>query len=204
VNTKHEQILSLLADGLSVEEVAKKVGVSKQYVYVTRWKDDRSKGKTLRNSRGVTKAKTKAKKKPARIARPQMLTKGIIDQLKEAERAIYDQIPALAAKLDEDKAKAKLSLTKKGKLITFYPSGDTGEDVYNDMVNSPGHYTAGGIETYDFIVAKGLSYELGNVVKYVSRADFKGNKLQDLLKAQWYLNAAIRMAGAGKVGVKNG
>jgi transposase len=185
VNTKHEQILSLLAEGLSVNEVANKVGVSKQYVYVTRWKDDRSKGNALRNSRGVTKAKAKAKtkKKSTRIARPQMLTKGIIDQLKEAERAIYNQIPALAAKLDEDKAKAKADA---------------------DMVNSPDHYTAGGIETYDFIVAKGLSYELGNVVKYVSRADYKGNKLQDLLKAQWYLNAAIRMAGAGRVGVQNG
>jgi hypothetical protein len=60
-----------------------------------------------------------------------------------------------------------------------------------DMVNSPKHYTAGGIETYDFIAAKGLSYELGNVVKYITRADHKGNRLQDLKKAQWYLNAAI-------------
>lgn len=60
-----------------------------------------------------------------------------------------------------------------------------------DVVNHPKHYTAGGIETYDFIVAKGLSYELGNVVKYITRADLKGNRLQDLKKAQWYLNAAI-------------
>jgi hypothetical protein len=60
-----------------------------------------------------------------------------------------------------------------------------------DMVNSPAHYTTGGIETYDFIKAKNLSYELGNVVKYITRADYKGNKLQDLQKALWYLNAAI-------------
>lgn len=64
-----------------------------------------------------------------------------------------------------------------------------------DVVNHPAHYTAGGIETYDYIVAKGLSYELGNVVKYVSRADHKGNKLEDLQKARWYLDAAIRTAG---------
>lgn len=61
-----------------------------------------------------------------------------------------------------------------------------------DMVNSPDHYTQGGIETYDFIRAKKLPYELGNVVKYVSRAPYKGNHLEDLKKAQWYLNAAIR------------
>lgn len=62
----------------------------------------------------------------------------------------------------------------------------------SDMVNSPAHYTKGGIETYDFIRAKKLSYELGNVVKYVTRAGHKGSRLEDLKKAQWYLAAAIK------------
>lgn len=62
----------------------------------------------------------------------------------------------------------------------------------DELVNHPAHYTAGGIETYDFIVAKQLSYELGNVVKYITRAEYKGNKLQDLRKARWYLDAAIK------------
>ena len=57
-----------------------------------------------------------------------------------------------------------------------------------DMVNHPAHYKTGGIETIDFIEAKSLSYNLGNVVKYLTRADHKGNKLEDLKKAQWYLN----------------
>jgi hypothetical protein len=61
----------------------------------------------------------------------------------------------------------------------------------SDMVNHPAHYKAGGIETIDFIEAKNLGYHLGNVVKYVSRADFKGNKLEDLQKAKWYLDRAI-------------
>jgi hypothetical protein len=61
-----------------------------------------------------------------------------------------------------------------------------------DNVNSPPHYTVGGIETYDFIVAKKLSYELGNVVKYVTRAGHKGKRLEDLQKARWYLDAAIK------------
>jgi hypothetical protein len=59
------------------------------------------------------------------------------------------------------------------------------------MVNHPPHYKAGGIETIDFIEAKNLGYNLGNVVKYVSRADLKGNKLEDLQKAKWYLERAI-------------
>jgi predicted transcriptional regulator of viral defense system len=60
-----------------------------------------------------------------------------------------------------------------------------------DNVNHPSHYKTGGIETIDFIEAKKLDYHLGNVVKYITRADLKGNKLEDLQKAQWYLNRAI-------------
>jgi hypothetical protein len=60
-----------------------------------------------------------------------------------------------------------------------------------DNVNHPAHYKTGGIETIDFIEAKNLSYHLGNVVKYIARADSKGNREEDLLKARWYLNREI-------------
>jgi len=60
-----------------------------------------------------------------------------------------------------------------------------------ETVNHPPHYKVGGIETIDFIEAKGLDYCLGNVVKYITRADHKGNKVEDLRKAQWYLTRAI-------------
>ena len=60
-----------------------------------------------------------------------------------------------------------------------------------DPVNHPAHYKVGGIETIDFIEAKGLTYHLGNAVKYISRADHKGNRLQDLQKAKWYLEREI-------------
>jgi len=60
-----------------------------------------------------------------------------------------------------------------------------------DLINSPEHYKVGGIETIDFIEAKGLGYNLGNVVKYISRADHKDDKLDNLKKAQWYLNREV-------------
>lgn len=63
--------------------------------------------------------------------------------------------------------------------------------VAKDNVNHPAHYKTGGIETIDFIEAKSLNYNLGNVVKYLTRADHKGNKLEDLKKAQWYLNREV-------------
>lgn len=63
----------------------------------------------------------------------------------------------------------------------------------SDSVNNPAHYTDGGIETIDYIEAKGLGYHLGNAVKYISRAGKKGTNqgLEDLRKAQWYLARAI-------------
>ena len=60
-----------------------------------------------------------------------------------------------------------------------------------DNVNHPAHYKTGGIETIDFIEAKNLNYHLGNVVKYITRADHKGDRLENLKKAQWYLNREI-------------
>ena len=56
-----------------------------------------------------------------------------------------------------------------------------------DLVNHPSHYKVGGIETIDFIEAKGLNYHLGNAVKYISRADHKRTAIQDLKKAVWYI-----------------
>ena len=94
------------------------------------------------------------------------------------------RMTALSPKLAASKA------TKGMKVIATYTSN---KSVYSkaDMVNHPPHYKAGGIETIDFIEAKNLGYNLGNVVKYVSRADLKGNKLEDLQKAKWYLDRAI-------------
>jgi len=68
---------------------------------------------------------------------------------------------------------------------------ETSNTPVADNVNHPAHYKTGGIETIDFIEAKKLNYNLGNVVKYVTRADHKGNRLEDLKKARWYLDREI-------------
>jgi hypothetical protein len=61
----------------------------------------------------------------------------------------------------------------------------------SDPVNHPAHYKVGGIETIDFIEAKRLNYNMGNAVKYITRADHKGSRKQDLEKAIWYLKREI-------------
>jgi predicted DNA-binding protein YlxM (UPF0122 family) len=87
---------------------------------------------------------------------------------------------------DSEKVDEVVEEQEKDDLI---PSISESQD--DDMINSPHHYTAGGVETIDFIEAKGLGYHLGNVVKYVSRSQFKDNRIEDLMKAKWYLERAI-------------
>lgn len=68
-----------------------------------------------------------------------------------------------------------------------------------DNVNHPSHYTDGKIETIEFIEDKKLNFNLGNVVKYVSRCGKKKSKglstdakaLEDLKKARFYLEREI-------------
>ena len=65
-----------------------------------------------------------------------------------------------------------------------------------DMVNSPIHYNKAGIETIDALEAMlvgGFDYYLqGNIVKYLWRFRYK-NGVEDLKKAQWYLNKLIEV-----------
>jgi len=58
-----------------------------------------------------------------------------------------------------------------------------------DNIN-PNHYKQGKIEVIDFILDQKLDYCIGNVVKYLTRHKMK-NGLEDLIKAEWYLNKAI-------------
>jgi len=61
-----------------------------------------------------------------------------------------------------------------------------------DPVNSPSHYNQNGIEVIDVIETYAKhDFRLANVLKYVCRAGYKGHPLQDLQKAQWYLNRVV-------------
>ena len=65
-----------------------------------------------------------------------------------------------------------------------------------DMVNQPPHYNQGGIECIDGIEASMgkeafAGYCKGNVMKYLWRYEYK-NKVEDLKKAQWYLDRLVK------------
>lgn len=63
----------------------------------------------------------------------------------------------------------------------------------SSSIDHPDHY--GGqdnpYEAIKVVEAWNLDFYLGNVVKYISRAGKKGDELEDLKKARWYLDRKI-------------
>lgn len=72
----------------------------------------------------------------------------------------------------------------------FKPKEEKADDEI-DMINHPQHYQHG-IEPIEYIESHNLNFNLGNVIKYVSRAPFKGTELQDLKKAKWFIEREIK------------
>jgi hypothetical protein len=60
-----------------------------------------------------------------------------------------------------------------------------------DMVNNPPHYTKhpSGVECIE--ITRHMSYNLGNAIKYIWRADLKHDAIEDLEKAVFYLQDEI-------------
>ena len=73
----------------------------------------------------------------------------------------------------------------------------------NDPVNHPAHHTADdGIECIDAIEAtltpeEFRGYLRGQVIKYTWRCNYKGKRLEDLEKAEWYLKKYINILKKG-------
>ena len=64
-----------------------------------------------------------------------------------------------------------------------------------DVINHPTHYTAhpSGVEC--ITVTEHFNFNRGNAIKYIWRAGSKGDELEDLKKARWYLDREIARLG---------
>jgi hypothetical protein len=140
--------------------------------------------------------KFKMPKQYVYVLRSQMRKKGTLPGASDTQ--VKPETPAVETKPKvKPKTKRPVGRPSKFKTTVTVPSGILALTKSNipvvDLVNQPPHYKTGGIETIDFIEAKGLGYHLGNVVKYISRAGIKGTNqgLEDLRKARWYLDRAI-------------
>jgi hypothetical protein len=162
--TKSKQIRDYVAANpkTTSADVAKVIGVTPAYVSTVLW-----------NAKKKAKVVKKAKKATLTLPKPKWEQLGLFSSDKSLGQLAYEAGVGMA----------KARMEGQRQIEMFEPKPDP--------VNNPAHYTVGGIETIDFIEAKKLGYNLGNVVKYITRADHKDNKMEDLRKAQWYLTREI-------------
>jgi hypothetical protein len=162
--TKSKQIRDYVAANpkTTSADVAKAIGVTPAYVSTVMW-----------NAKKKAKVAKKAKKATLTLPKPKWEQLGLFSSTKSLGQLAYEAGVGMA----------KARMEGQRQIEMFEPKADP--------VNNPAHYTVGGIETIDFIEAKKLGYNLGNVIKYLTRADHKGNKMEDLRKAQWYLTREI-------------
>ena len=61
-----------------------------------------------------------------------------------------------------------------------------------DLINHPPHYTShpSGVECIQ--ITEHMGFNLGNAIKYIWRADEKGNAVEDLKKALWYVQRELQ------------
>ena len=99
-----------------------------------------------------------------------------------------------------------------GEVSEICPVGESGEhrfpspfagmddEVLAEAVDHPKHYAFGKFEVIDVLEDWQLGFHLGNTVKYIARAGRKGDALEDLKKARWYLDREIsrREKASGK------
>ena len=67
----------------------------------------------------------------------------------------------------------------------------------HDPVNHPQHYAShpSGVEVIE--ITRHLNFNIGNAVKYICRHNLKGNPVQDIQKAHWYVaDEILRTSGS--------
>ena len=73
----------------------------------------------------------------------------------------------------------------------------------SDNVNNPSHYKQGRLEMITAVEGLGLGFHAGNALKYLVRYKFKHTtpegRLEDLLKARWYINRLIMLEETGQI-----
>ena len=75
---------------------------------------------------------------------------------------------------------------------------DKSKEAFGGSINHPPHYNMGKIEVIDFIEDQQLGFHLGNALKYITKAQHKGDAIDDLKKAIWYLERFLENINVGE------
>lgn len=91
---------------------------------------------------------------------------------------------------------AKTSTGRKSKGRTGVTPAKGCDRIQDDPVSHPSHYASDGQFSFPdpecIMLTRLLDFNAGNAVKYIWRAGFKGSVAEDLLKALWYINDAMK------------
>jgi hypothetical protein len=190
--------------------IAKKMGVDRQYVYTVMW-NMKNKTKLAKKGGGMQKKKAMTNKATLSLPKPNWKTIAFgSSDIPFYEDSVTDTTPKRMAQLAYEAGKSQVQVDKYWEAVGEVQKAALSperiaelsaqaaklrdrptREPRPDAVNHPAHYKVGGIETIDFIEAKKLNYNIGNVIKYLTRADHKGNRKQDLEKAKWYLEREL-------------
>ena len=124
------------------------------------------------------------------ITHPHTLHGFRVDLTEEQYKELKKQMVLLDG-LDMSKLiMSKEELKRCGGIFEFEPPQPTGNGRIDDAVNHPKHYNnIPGIECIE--VVRHMNFNRGNAVKYIWRADDKGDPIENLSKAIWYLQDEI-------------
>jgi len=67
-----------------------------------------------------------------------------------------------------------------------------------DKINHPAHYTRHPSVVECIEITEAMNFCIGNAMKYLWRAGLKGDAIEDLKKARWYVDREIRRRQKGK------
>lgn len=90
----------------------------------------------------------------------------------------------------------KTSTGRKSKGRTGVTPAKGHDRIQDDPVSHPSHYASDGQFSFPdpecIMLTRLLDFNAGNAVKYIWRAGFKGSVAEDLRKALWYMDDAIK------------
>lgn len=192
----YQRINALFDEGWTDHaEIAELTGAKKEYVYQTWWNRNNPQ---LVEKYKMTRSERDKKNRLRQIARERRALRRAMKQnnvqpIEEPLPTITEQLaiplPPPPEEIYVDVDTFVAALPPEDKEVMAQHEGHF--TVKKDMVNSPSHYTHGGIETIDYIRAKlsreeYIGYLRGNILKYTSRLGMKDSVVQEAGKLAWY------------------
>jgi len=107
----------------------------------------------------------------------------------ENRKVIMYECRSCLHKFTREQVNTHICANSPGKTTKFNPIvyGMYEQEANHDPVNHPSHYTSHPSKVECIEITRHMGFNLGNAMKYIWRADLKNGAIEDLKKAQWYI-----------------